>query len=128
VRTIEDLTTPGDAAASSQIKTLVYMQTTQDGEQQPVLSAAARRSSIVRNKVCRCACAQRAAAPTKFELLGANAGSLGGVNAKQKATEKNRELSDIADSALQNRRNMTTGANRDNFHLRGVDVNRDISD
>jgi prolyl-tRNA synthetase len=32
----------------------------------------------------------------------------------------------VADSALQNRRNMTTGANKDDHHLRGVDITRDI--
>ena len=33
----------------------------------------------------------------------------------------------VADAALQGRRDMTTGANRDDFHLRGVDVARDIA-
>jgi prolyl-tRNA synthetase len=32
----------------------------------------------------------------------------------------------VADSALKNRRNMTTGANKDDHHLRGVDIARDI--
>ena len=32
----------------------------------------------------------------------------------------------IADEALQSRTNMTTGANEDDFHLRGVDIERDI--
>jgi prolyl-tRNA synthetase len=32
----------------------------------------------------------------------------------------------VADAALQGRSDMTTGANRDEFHLRGVDVARDI--
>ena len=32
----------------------------------------------------------------------------------------------LADEALRGRRNMTTGANQDDFHLRGVDVERDI--
>ena len=55
-----------------------------------------------------------------FELLNAHAGSLGAVNVKQK------NLVIIADYALQNRKNMTTGANKDDFHLRGVDVARDL--
>ena len=33
----------------------------------------------------------------------------------------------IADFALDGRRDMTTGANQDDFHLRGVDVERDIA-
>jgi prolyl-tRNA synthetase len=32
----------------------------------------------------------------------------------------------IADSALKGRRNMTTGANKDEHHLRGVNISRDI--
>ena len=32
----------------------------------------------------------------------------------------------IADEALRGRRNLTTGANEDDFHLRGVDIDRDI--
>jgi prolyl-tRNA synthetase len=32
----------------------------------------------------------------------------------------------VADSGLKNRRNMTTGANKDDHHLRGVDIARDI--
>ena len=56
-------------------------------------------------------------------LLGAGAGSLGGVGAKNKT----RDLRIVADSALKNRRNMTTGANKDDHHLRGVDIGRDIS-
>ncbi len=36
------------------------------------------------------------------------------------------DLRIVADSALKNRRNMTTGANKDDHHLRGVDIARDI--
>ena len=56
------------------------------------------------------------------ELLGASAGSLGGVGAKAKS----RDLRIVADSSLKNRRNLTTGANKDDHHLRGVDIARDI--
>jgi prolyl-tRNA synthetase len=37
-----------------------------------------------------------------------------------------RELEILADAALQGRRGMVTGANQDDFHLRGVDVARDL--
>jgi prolyl-tRNA synthetase len=37
------------------------------------------------------------------------------------------DLPVIADEALRGRRDMATGANIDDFHLRGVDVDRDIS-
>ena len=32
----------------------------------------------------------------------------------------------VADQRLKGRRNMTTGANKDDHHLRGVDIERDI--
>ena len=50
--------------------------------------------------------------------LGAHPGSLGAVGVSG--------LRVVADPALQGRSNMVTGANRDDQHLRGVDVSRDI--
>ncbi len=49
--------------------------------------------------------------------LGAHPGSLGAVGV---------ELPVVADPALQGRRDMVTGANEDDWHLRGVDVGRDL--
>src|SRR6185295_6650227 len=69
------------------------------------------------------ATAVRAAHPEEIrDLLGASAGSLGGVGAKA----KKRDLRIVADASLKNRRNKTTGANKDDHHLRGVDIARDI--
>lgn len=51
--------------------------------------------------------------------LGAHPGSLGAVGV--------RSLRVVADPALEGRSNMVTGANEDDFHLRGVDVGRDIT-
>jgi prolyl-tRNA synthetase len=69
----------------------------------------------------------RAAATEEIrDLLGAGAGSLGGVGAKARAREGGREVRILADLALKGRRNMTTGANRDDHHLRGVNLARDI--
>jgi prolyl-tRNA synthetase len=45
-------------------------------------------------------------------------GSLGGVGVQDHFI--------IADEALRGRHNMVTGANEDDFHLRGVDIERDI--
>ncbi len=51
--------------------------------------------------------------------LGALPGSLGAVGVDH--------LRVIADVALQGRTNMTTGANEDDWHYRGVDLDRDIA-
>lgn len=53
-----------------------------------------------------------------IELLGAHPGSLGAVGLEKTWI--------IADEALRGRTHMTTGANEDGFHLRGVNIERDI--
>jgi prolyl-tRNA synthetase len=125
VRTIEDLTTfPGGADADRQIKSLVFFATI-DGEQRPVLVLLRGDHQLHEIKLSDSlrATAVRPAHPEEIkDLLGASAGSLGGVGAKSKS----RDLRIVADSALKNRRNMTTGANKDDHHLRGVDIARDI--
>ena len=51
--------------------------------------------------------------------LGANPGSLGAVGVT--------DLRVVADEALRGRTNLTTGANDDDWHYRGVDIERDLS-
>ncbi len=130
VRTIEDLTTfPGGAEASRQIKSLVFVATI-DGEPRPVLVLLRGDHQLHETKLADSlrATAVRPAHPEEIrELLGASAGSLGGVKAKDNARAAKKDLRIVADSSLQNRRNMTTGANKDDHHLRGVDIARDIS-
>ena len=125
VRTIEDLTTfPGGAEASRQIKSLVFVATI-DGEQRPVLALLRGDHQVHDTKLADSlrATAVRAAQPEEIrDLLGASAGSLGGVGAKTKSSH----LHIVADESLRNRRNMTTGANKDDHHLRGVNIARDI--
>jgi len=129
VRTIEDLTTfPGGAEAARQIKSLVFMATV-DGQSQPVLVLMRGDHQLHETKLADSlrATAVRPAQPDEIrELLGASAGSLGGVGAKDKARSSKLDLKIVADSPLKNRRNMTTGANKDDHHLRGVDIARDI--
>ena len=129
VRTIEDLTTfPGGAEAARQIKSLVFVATI-DGEQRPVLVLMRGDHQLHEIKLADSlrATAVRPAHPEEIrDLLGAGAGSLGGVGAKAKARAGNTDLRIVADSALKDRRNMTTGANKDDHHLRGVDIARDI--
>jgi prolyl-tRNA synthetase len=129
VRTIEDLTTfPGGASAERQIKTLVYVAT--DGatqEQYPVLALLRGDHQLHEVKLGDSlgASAVRPAHPEEIrELLGASAGSLGGVGARERGSKQKARV--VADNSLKGRRNMTTGANRDAFHIRGVDVERDI--
>ena len=52
------------------------------------------------------------------DALGASAGSIGAVGVGDVAI--------VADPGLRGRFNMVTGANQDGYHLRGVDVERDI--
>ena len=129
VRTIEDLVTfPGGAEASRQIKSLVFVATI-DGEPHPVLVLLRGDHQLHETKLADSlrATAVRPAHPEEIrDLLGASAGSLGGVGAKDKARAAKMNLRIVADSSLKNRRNMTTGANKDDHHLRGVDIARDI--
>jgi len=129
VRTIEDLTTfPGGAAADRQIKSLVYI-STRDGESRPVLALLRGDHQLHEVKFADAlgANAVRPAHPEEIrELLGAAAGSLGGVRAKQIARNAKHDLFIVADNGLKGRHNMTTGANRDDHHLRGVDIARDL--
>jgi prolyl-tRNA synthetase len=129
VRTIEDLITfPGGAEASRQIKSLVFFATI-GGEQRPVLVLLRGDHQLHEIKLADGlrATAVRPAHPEEIRnLLGAGAGSLGGVGAKAKARATNSDLRIVADSALKNRRNMTTGANKDDHHFRGVDISKDI--
>src|ERR1700754_677378 len=123
--TIEDLTTfPGGAEASRQIKSLVFIGTI-DGEQRPVLVLLRGDHQLHEQKLTDAlrATTVRAARPEEIrELLGASPGSLGPVGAR----EKQSAFFIVADNALKNRRNMTTGANRDDHHIRGVEVDRDF--
>lgn len=128
VRTIEDLArTPYLVAADRQIKTLVYV-ATHDDESTPVLALLRGDHQLhdVKLNDALGSSAVRPAHPEEIrDLLGAGAGSLGGVRVQQSA-QSSPKLRIIADIGLKGRRNMTTGANKDDHHLRGVDIQRDI--
>ena len=130
VRTIEDLTTfPGGAAADRQIKSLVYV-ATMNGKPCSVLVLLRGDQQLHETKLADgiAATAVRPAQPAEIvDLLGASAGSLGGVGAKDQARTAKQDLLIVADLGLRGRRNMTTGANKDDHHKRGVDIERDIS-
>lgn len=118
VRTIEDLVTfDGGADADRQIKTLAYFL---DGDFTLVLLRGDH--ALVEQKLHDATGAIEVRTATAEEIeerLGANPGSLGAVGVDG--------FPIIADKALTGRRNMTTGANLDDHHLRGVDVGRDIT-
>src|SRR4030095_13583042 len=129
VRTIEDLTTfPGGAAADRQIKTLVYMSKGANGNPLPLLILLRGDHQLHETKLADLGLgeARPAHADEIRELLGASAGSLGAVGARERIRIRYPEWQIIADEALRGRRNMTTGANKDDHHIRGVDVERDI--
>jgi prolyl-tRNA synthetase len=135
VRTIEDLAKfSGGAPAKNQIKTLVYVygdQASGEGSAKWALLLLRGDHQLHDIKLADALGASfiRAAQPNEIiDLLGASAGSLGGVGAKQKIAQSRNgaEVRVIADLALKGRRDMTTGANKDDHHLRGVDIERDI--
>ncbi len=117
VRTIEDLTTfPGGATADRQIKTLVY---SLDGKMALVLLRGDHALQHQKLMDATGAIEVRPAHSEEIlELLGADAGSLGGVGMTG--------IRVIADVALRGRHHMTTGANENDVHVRGVDIARDI--
>jgi prolyl-tRNA synthetase len=129
VRTIEDLAkTPYLVAANRQIKTLVYLATI-EGDPRPVLALLRGDHPLHEVKLGDAlgASAVRPAHPEEIrELLGASAGSLGGVRAKETARAAKQDVMIVADHGLRGRRNMTTGANKDDHHIRGVDIERNI--
>lgn len=117
VRTIEDLARmEGGAPPERQIKTLVYAI-----DDRLVLlllrgdHVLAEQKLVDQVEAGRIQAAEPAAIRT---ALGASPGSLGAVGVS--------DLFVIADEALRGGRGMVTGANEDGFHLRGVDVERDI--
>ncbi|HWN98462.1 MAG TPA: proline--tRNA ligase [Blastocatellia bacterium] len=123
VRTIEDLTTfPGGAAAERQIKTLVYVL---DDRIALVLMRGDHELNETKLMDASAAINARPAQPEEIrEALGASAGSLGAVGVTTASHPKISLI--IADDALVGRKNMTTGANKDDHHLRGVSIDRDI--
>ncbi len=118
VRTIKDLEDfPDGAPAERQIKTLAYVI---NGELTLVLLRGDHELNETKLADATGATELRPGHPEEIkQALGAYPGSLGAVGVTK--------FRIIADRALKGRRNMVTGANRDEYHLRGVDVERDIS-
>ena len=116
-RTIEDLDRDYQLPGDRQIKTLVQVI---DGQLTLVLVRGDHPLSDQKLIDATGATEIRPAHPDEIrEALGAAPGSLGAVGVTK--------LPVIADLALQGRANMATGANTDDVHLTGVDVDRDIT-
>ena len=119
VRTIDALASfDGGAPADRQVKTMVMVL-----DEQLTLVALRGDHQLNLQKLADCSGAtdvRPATAPETLAQLGANPGSLGAVGVD--------DLPVYADEALRGRRSMTTGANEDDWHLRGVDPERDIID
>ena len=121
VVTIDALSaSPYGVSARHQVKTLVFV-----ADSKPILVLIRGDDSLNEAKLMAKTGAvqvRQATADEIVELLGARPGSLGAVN----ATLKTPAVPIYADEALRGARGMTTGANEDGFHLRHVEVDRDL--
>lgn len=116
-KTIADIAEFTKLPETSQIKSLVMVA---DGN--PVLALLRGDHQLSETKFASAVGANeiRPAQPEEMrKWLGADAGSLGPIGIKGMRL--------IADSALENRRNMIAGANRDDYHLRNVTPGKDFA-
>ncbi|MFL6417159.1 MAG: proline--tRNA ligase [Bryobacteraceae bacterium] len=117
LKTIADLSVFTKLPESSQMKSLVMV-----AEGKPVLVMLRGDHQLSETKLAGVLAATdlRPAHPGEIvDWLGAGAGSLGPVGVKNMRV--------LADNALQGRRNMISGANRDDYHLRHVTPGEDFS-
>ena len=117
VVTIEALAQPPyGVAGKRQLKTLVYV-----ADEKPVV-AVVRGDQDLNEAKLQTATGAQVVRPARAEeippLMGARPGSLGAVGFSRAPV--------FVDPSLADRRDMVTGANEDGFHLRGVDVRRDV--
>jgi prolyl-tRNA synthetase len=117
VVTIDGLTAPPySVAANRQLKTLVYV-----ADEKPIVAVVRGDHTLNEAKlqaISSAAQVRAAQADEVFDLMGAHPGSLGAVGFSASSV--------LVDEALAGRTSMVTGANRDGFHLSGVDVDRDV--
>jgi prolyl-tRNA synthetase len=122
VTTIEGLAQPPHGVpAERQIKTLVYM-----AQSKPVVALVRGDDQVNEAKLAAAigtSMFRPATADEVFAAMGAHPGSLGAVAARMTS----KELPVYADEALRGGAGLVTGANQDGFHVRNVDVDRDLS-
>jgi prolyl-tRNA synthetase len=116
-KTIAEVSAFTKLPESSQMKSLVMV-----GDGKPVLIMLRGDHQLSETKLMGVLGAKevRPAQPQEiFDLFGANAGSLGPVAVKN--------LRVLADNALNGRKNMIAGANKDDYHLRHVTPGEDFA-
>ena len=115
IRTIAALEEAG-APADRQLKTMVMVL---DGDVTLAVVRGDHQLNIQKLIDSTGAIEVRPAEPKEaFAALGAHPGSLGAVGVN--------DLKIVVDESLRGRTNMTTGANQDDVHFRGVDIERDV--
>jgi prolyl-tRNA synthetase len=107
---------PYGVAAKRQLKTLIYV------ADEKLVVAVVRGDQELNEAKLQTATGAGLVRPAHAEeipdLMGARAGSLGAVRFTMAPV--------YVDASLAERRDMVTGANENGFHLRGVDVRRDV--
>jgi len=120
VKTIADLA--GEKfgiAAKDQVKTLVYT----DGKAVALILVRGDDEVQEAKLPALLGAGWRTAGSAEIvKVLGAQPGSLGAVA----STLQGKSVTVVADMGLKGQKGMTTGANEDGFHFKGVDVERDL--
>lgn len=123
IRTIKQLEEfENGAPANRQIKTLVY-----EADSELVLALLRGDQELNESKLqtaLACSMLSPATEGAIFSALGAHPGSLGACGVKAGVDLPIKKI--VAERCLEQRKNMLTGANKDDFHLSGVNVARDI--
>lgn len=124
IRTIRELEQfPSGVPANQQIKTLVYW-----ADDYLVLALVQGDQELNETKlqsVLKAGSLRQASSIDIVDALGAHPGSLGACGLLTGKTQKIRHI--VSDQRLHGRSNMVTGANKNDFHLRNVSVDRDIA-
>lgn len=123
LRTVEQLAKfSKETSAEKQIKSLVYLV---NSELIFILLRGDHELNETKLQSLLCTSNLRPATESEIQdALGALPGSLGAVNVTKDKHPKIKKI--IADHHLKDRKNMVTGANHDDFHLKGVSISRDI--
>jgi len=117
IRTIKALEDAG-APATSQMKSMIMVL---DGAITIAVVRGDHQLNMQKLQDSTGAIDIRPATPEEtLEHLGARPGSLGAVGVRE-------DITILVDHALEGRTNLTTGANEDDWHYRGVDVARDVN-